>query len=128
MKNKLVKEKANKYEQQVEERIRQYEESPEFQSRSTSQYFPNPNATVLRPMLSRKAVVKQGRYRPTPTENHQREMLQANIEENALRKKAYQNAMASSKKRNKIEEERQNVEGGKRRTRKRSKPTRRHST
>ena len=124
VKNKLVKEKANKYEQQVEERIRQYEASPEFQSRSTSHYFPNPSASVLRPSLSRKAVVKQGRYRPSPTEQHQREMRQANIEENALREKAYQNAMMASKKR-------EEQAGGKRRTRKykkRSKPTRRHST
>ena len=111
-----------------ENRIRLYEASPEFQSRSTSHYFPNPNATVLRPMLSRKAVVKQGRYRPSPTEQHQREMLHANIEENALREKAHQNAIKASHRRHMMEKERQKVEGGKRRTRKRSKPTRRHST
>ena len=43
--------------------------------------------------------------------------------ENVLREKAHQNAMTASTRRNEIEKE-----GGKRRTRKRSKPTRRHST
>jgi hypothetical protein len=90
-----------------ENRIRQYEASPEFQSRSVSHYFPNPNTTVLRPMLSRKAVVKQGRYRPSPTEQHQSEMRNAKIEENALRETAYQHAMAASTRRNEKEKERQ---------------------